>query len=197
VCGGGGIAPPILTSALDGGEWSTSRPGRYTPGNRRLGGPQNRSGRCGGLLLLPGIEPRSRSELSRQDTICTYYHDVHNCLQTSGLGAEVNKCVACYTIFHYLRHDPPSWSSWYNSPVKNKNISIEVSFWALMVVTMNITLLWDMTPCRLVDAWGTRCHHLQARCVTTRSSETSVTIYRKSVASQKTTTFRSITFNHK
>jgi hypothetical protein len=27
--GGGGIAPPFLTSALDGGEWSASRPGRY------------------------------------------------------------------------------------------------------------------------------------------------------------------------
>jgi hypothetical protein len=28
----GGIAPPLLTSALDGGEWSDSRPGRFTPG---------------------------------------------------------------------------------------------------------------------------------------------------------------------
>jgi hypothetical protein len=30
VCGSGGIAPPILTSALDGGEWLASRPGRFT-----------------------------------------------------------------------------------------------------------------------------------------------------------------------
>jgi hypothetical protein len=29
--GSGGIAPRILTSALDGGEWSASRPGRFTP----------------------------------------------------------------------------------------------------------------------------------------------------------------------
>jgi hypothetical protein len=42
----------FLTSALDGGEWSTSRSGRFTPGketryllNRRLGGSQRRSGR--------------------------------------------------------------------------------------------------------------------------------------------------------
>jgi hypothetical protein len=41
----------FLTSALVGGEWSDSRPGRFTPGkspryplDRRLGGPQNRSG---------------------------------------------------------------------------------------------------------------------------------------------------------
>jgi hypothetical protein len=27
----GGIAPPLLTSAVDGGEWSPSRPGRFTP----------------------------------------------------------------------------------------------------------------------------------------------------------------------
>jgi hypothetical protein len=30
--GTGGITPPFLTSALDGGEWSASRPGRFTPG---------------------------------------------------------------------------------------------------------------------------------------------------------------------
>jgi hypothetical protein len=42
----------FLTSALDGGEWSVSRPVRFTPWgmsarypeNRRLGGPQSRSG---------------------------------------------------------------------------------------------------------------------------------------------------------
>jgi hypothetical protein len=51
--GSGGIAP--LTLALDGGEWSASRPGHFTPGgknpryplDRRLGGPQNRSRRGG------------------------------------------------------------------------------------------------------------------------------------------------------
>jgi len=45
----------FLTSALDGGEWSASRPGRaLTPGkdpqyplDRRLGGPQSQSGHRG------------------------------------------------------------------------------------------------------------------------------------------------------
>jgi hypothetical protein len=32
ICGSGGIAPPVLTSALDGGAWSSLRPGRFTPG---------------------------------------------------------------------------------------------------------------------------------------------------------------------
>jgi hypothetical protein len=30
--GGGSVSPPFLTSALDGGEWSASRPGSLTPG---------------------------------------------------------------------------------------------------------------------------------------------------------------------
>jgi hypothetical protein len=66
--GGRGIAPALLTSALDGGEWSASGPSRCNPrGNSpryplymRLGGPQRRSGRCGeeiSLFPLPGFEP--------------------------------------------------------------------------------------------------------------------------------------------
>jgi hypothetical protein len=57
MCGGSeGIAPLFLmTSALDGGEWSVSRPGRFTPEERVLDthyleslvGPQSRSGRYG------------------------------------------------------------------------------------------------------------------------------------------------------
>jgi hypothetical protein len=37
--GGGGIAPPFLTSALDGGEWSVSGLGRITSGKRGWVGP--------------------------------------------------------------------------------------------------------------------------------------------------------------
>jgi hypothetical protein len=32
--GSGSIDPPIFTSALDGGEWSASRSGRFTPRER-------------------------------------------------------------------------------------------------------------------------------------------------------------------
>jgi hypothetical protein len=58
----------FLTSALDGGEWSVSRPDRFTKGNnrrypldRRLGGPQSQAGRGGeekNSQPLPGIEIR-------------------------------------------------------------------------------------------------------------------------------------------
>jgi hypothetical protein len=34
---GESIAPPFLTSALAGSEWSASRPGRFTPEERALG----------------------------------------------------------------------------------------------------------------------------------------------------------------
>jgi hypothetical protein len=32
IWGSGGIAPPFLTSAIDGGEWSASRPCHFIPG---------------------------------------------------------------------------------------------------------------------------------------------------------------------
>jgi hypothetical protein len=63
-----GIAPPFLASALDEDEWSTTRPGRFTPGEKSpRDGPQYRSGRCGAeenLLSLPGIEHQPSRLLS-------------------------------------------------------------------------------------------------------------------------------------
>jgi hypothetical protein len=37
IWGSGGIAPPFLTSALDEGEWSVSRYGHFTSGERASG----------------------------------------------------------------------------------------------------------------------------------------------------------------
>jgi hypothetical protein len=62
--GNEGIAPPFLTSPLDGGEWTASRPYRFTPRekspkyalDRRLSGPQSRSGRCGVEKNDKGLE---------------------------------------------------------------------------------------------------------------------------------------------
>jgi hypothetical protein len=73
--GSGGIAPPFLTSTLDGGEWSASRPGSFIrrekaaryPLDRRLGGPQSRSGRRGeeksfDPTVTRTLTPRSSSQ---------------------------------------------------------------------------------------------------------------------------------------
>jgi hypothetical protein len=57
-----------LTSALDGGEWSASRPGRFTP-RERVPGTHWIGGWLGPRAVLaekdsqhpPGIEPRSSS----------------------------------------------------------------------------------------------------------------------------------------
>jgi len=59
----------FLTAALDGGEWLTSGPSRFTPGeepgyrfNRKLGYPQSRSERLGeekNVFNLPGFQPRT------------------------------------------------------------------------------------------------------------------------------------------
>jgi hypothetical protein len=58
----------FLTSALVGGEWSASRPCRFTPRlkspryplDRRLSEPQNRAGRCGEEKILYSVQTGSR-----------------------------------------------------------------------------------------------------------------------------------------
>jgi len=63
-----------LTSTLDGGQWSASRPAALPPGkvpwyplDRRLGGPQSRSGRGGeeNSQPPPGIEPQNPDRPAR------------------------------------------------------------------------------------------------------------------------------------
>jgi len=56
----------FLTSALDGGGWSTTRPDRFTPEKvtryplyRRLGGPQGRGGRVRKISPPLGFDPRT------------------------------------------------------------------------------------------------------------------------------------------
>jgi hypothetical protein len=76
-----------LTSTLDGGEWSASRSGRFTPQrkgpryplDRRLGGPQIRSGRGveeKNSQYPPGFEPRSSDRPARSQSLyrlrCTW-----------------------------------------------------------------------------------------------------------------------------
>jgi hypothetical protein len=70
--GSGDIAPPFLTSALDGEAWSASRPYRFGPGDRVAsthcvrGWVGSRTGLDAmeqkKVLSLPGLEPRSFSQ---------------------------------------------------------------------------------------------------------------------------------------
>ena len=54
---------PFMTTALEGGEGSSSRLGRFlSPGKnlyRRLDGPQDRSGQVRKILPPPGFDPRT------------------------------------------------------------------------------------------------------------------------------------------
>ena len=63
-----------LISALDGSEWLTRRPGRFTlgmtryPFYRRLGEPQGRSGCVPKILLPSGFDPRTVQPVSSRYT---------------------------------------------------------------------------------------------------------------------------------
>jgi hypothetical protein len=60
-CGvSGGIAPRIPTSALDGGEWSTSCPGRFTP-RERAPGTHRTGGWVGPRIGLDAVAKKKKS----------------------------------------------------------------------------------------------------------------------------------------
>jgi hypothetical protein len=63
--GGGGKAPPFLTSALDGGEWSVSRRGRFTS-RERVPGTHWRGGWMGPRAGLYVVEKRKISCTRRE-----------------------------------------------------------------------------------------------------------------------------------
>jgi hypothetical protein len=94
--GGWGITPAVLTSQLDGSEWSAPYPGRFTHSTHCIGGwvglSQSRCCRVGkNLLPLPGTEPRLSSpqpiavstELYRKDNFLKYYMYVLTQKETS------------------------------------------------------------------------------------------------------------------
>jgi hypothetical protein len=75
--GSGGIAPPFLTLPLDGDECSVSRPGHFAlaqnsqyPLDRRLGGPQSRSWRCGKEKPLAPAGNRTPSRPAYSPSLC-------------------------------------------------------------------------------------------------------------------------------
>jgi len=65
-----------LTSAPDGGVWSTPRPGRFTPPKlrfplyRRLLMSQSRSGRVRKISPSPGCDPRTIQSVASRYTHC-------------------------------------------------------------------------------------------------------------------------------
>jgi hypothetical protein len=76
-----------FTSTLGGGGWSTSRPGRFTPGketryplHRRLGGPQNMSGGLRKISPTLGFDPRTVQPLTScytDSAVPAHFHYVY------------------------------------------------------------------------------------------------------------------------
>jgi hypothetical protein len=73
----------FLTLVLVGGEWSASRPSRFTPGerapryplDRRLGGPQSRSARRGGENILDRTGTRTPTTYLVVQPVTSRYTD--------------------------------------------------------------------------------------------------------------------------
>jgi hypothetical protein len=63
--GSGGIASRFLTSALDGGEWSVSLPGRFTP-RERTADTHWIGGRVGPRAVLDAVVKRKIPSLRRE-----------------------------------------------------------------------------------------------------------------------------------
>jgi hypothetical protein len=61
----------FLTSAVAGGEWSVSRPGRFTPGTNRRSwvDPRTDLDDVGKFLTLPGLELRPLSRPARSQSL--------------------------------------------------------------------------------------------------------------------------------
>jgi hypothetical protein len=84
---------PFWTSALERGERSASRPGRFLPPEktryqlyRRLGGPQDRSGQVRKISPPPGSDPRPAQPVASRYTeyyifsgrICSFRYPAYN-----------------------------------------------------------------------------------------------------------------------
>jgi len=75
-----------MTTALEGGEESASRPGRSLPPGkiryplyRRLGGPQGRSGQVRKISPPPGFDPRTVQPVASRYAVCVTRSTLYRC----------------------------------------------------------------------------------------------------------------------
>ena len=109
-----------LTSALDGGGWSTPRPGRFTPGKgtwyplcRRLGEPQDRSKHVQKTSSPPGFDPRTVQPVASRYTDCAipvqvtllYFVLNPHCLQ-SPVCNRIHHKVPSYNLTFHISIEP-------------------------------------------------------------------------------------------
>ena len=112
-----------MTTALEGGEGSASRPGRSLPPGktryplyRRLGGPQGRSGQVGKISPPPGFDSRTVQPVASRYTDYTTRLDISLrliildswYLKTGTIGCPETSARDCH---YWLRNDPEECSS--------------------------------------------------------------------------------------
>ena len=100
-----------MTMALEGGEGSASRPGRYLPSRktryplyRRLGGPQGRSGQVRKISPPPGFDPptvQARSQSLYPATLPGPPHDSNLDQNTIRIW---NSCSKCHYVWFTFMH---------------------------------------------------------------------------------------------
>jgi hypothetical protein len=108
--GSGSIAPPFMTSVLDGGEWSASRPSCFTPGkdtpyplDRKLGGPQSWYGHCG-LKKISSPFQESNPDRPASSPTLNYVHKQNKSRLISGNGGyhSVKNLLCSCLLFKYV-----------------------------------------------------------------------------------------------
>jgi hypothetical protein len=128
---------PYKQVSLDGGGWSTPRPGRPTPGKtryplyRRLGGPQVRSGRVRKISPPPGFDPPKVQPVASR--CANLANPAHVCIQTHKVTFVF--CWASYFVRKFHRGDYTrvlirskcACSNWWRNP----NMENHQKFWVI------------------------------------------------------------------
>ena len=153
-----------MTTALEGGEGSASRPGRSLPPGktryplyRRLGGPQGRSGQVRKISVPPGFDPRTIQP------VVSRYTDwaVRPTFMKQGIWKEVAVCSLkvvfqiCADVEEY--HVNPSHSGQWNISnttryamyVKRKIAELSPNHCCSGNATMHYVCCWDTCHCQL------------------------------------------------
>jgi hypothetical protein len=76
----GGIAPALFTSALDGGEWSASRLGRFTP-RKRAPSAHRIGGWVGPRAVLDAVVKRKIPNHLQESNLIVYCFEFNDCYE--------------------------------------------------------------------------------------------------------------------
>jgi len=91
-----------LTSALEGGEGSASRPGRTLTPEKRLGGPQGRYGGVRKISPPPGFDPRTVQPVGSQTSNVQFKKKKKGKIRNYHKPTKYTYWAMCHIILHYI-----------------------------------------------------------------------------------------------